>query len=124
MDFENFWGFPDFFYPSIGRSSMKLATRIPYGHSIMTFVFWSPSLEKKISPPMDFEFFWSFPDFFGPYIGRSSMKLATRIPYGHSIMTFVFWSPFFEKINFSPLWTLNFFGVSPIFFALPLVVAQ
>ena len=37
---------PDTFYPiffclSIGRSSMKLAARIPYGQSIMTFVFWS-----------------------------------------------------------------------------------
>ena len=43
---------PIFFCLSIGRSSIKLATRIPYGQSIMTFVFLSPFFEKKFPPPL------------------------------------------------------------------------
>ena len=59
MGLDFFRGFPNFF----GRTSKKLATRIPYGHSIMTFVFWSPVFGRKNFPPMDFTFFWGFPNF-------------------------------------------------------------
>ena len=93
---------PDFFQPSIARTSMKLGKLVPYGCGFMTFRFFSPFSQKKIGPPYKLMIFSRFPPkkFFP--ITCIPMKLGILAPYGQLFMTFVFFPPFSQKKSAPP----------------------